>query len=331
MKIYPLLFIIFFASRIFAQQSGDIQITEDMIRADFSKIKPENYSYLIPFYQKDAWGYLDKRTKKIVVPARYQELALFHPGMKYGYTDDFKFEIDSAGKIGITSHDNYDGPPSLGSWPGGCGSGVKVVSSENGYKGFSLDSSGRVLSYSDIYDHEKGCPWNIIPFKTKHGYMAIANNKKGMWGIIDSLGNPMQGFDFNYEDIYFNKYAKDTGVLWFFVKDSTGNWSVKSETGELKFKNEIVDWPYANWTLFGISHIQNLEGKFGIFDCYEMKWILRPQSAFQIYGWLQYSSRDVLDEKKPADREKASIYYMANEGDAKYYMDLKGNKYLPLK
>jgi hypothetical protein len=36
-----------------------------------------------------------------------------------------------------------------------------------------------------------------------------------------------------------------------------------------------------------------------------------------------------LDRYKATDRVKARIYFLVEEGDKKYIMDLQGNKYLP--
>jgi hypothetical protein len=210
--------------------------------------------------------------------------------------------------------------------------GIAILSSKDGYKGFKTDKEGKLFAYADIYHyHTSGFPtWNVNPFKKENKTYAIAVNKvTGRYGIIDSLGNVLKGFDFNYKSILLNRYSKDKKNIWFFVQGENNLWSLINDKGEYKLRDKIINYPLTSGMKMGYNALKNNDAS-GVFDLYQMNWVVEPQNKIRI-GSINYSSSVKLNTEDSKDREKATIYYSVFDDNSLYYVDLKGNKYLPKK
>ena len=292
----------------------------------FSIVPTGQFSNLVPFAGNGKWGYLDRITKKIMVKPVMQNPEFFNPDIKVFYNREF-VDISGDGKISIeqpseNAYQSYDVGPDMDD---------KVRSSSDGFKGFTATSTGELINYSDIYRYNRqGMPgWNIQLFQFKSKYYGIVKNKLGAAGIIDSDGNPLKGFDFNYNEILPNRGTKDTANVWFFVKKQEAeNFSLINTNGEIKNKNEIFTYPLLSSDVFGYTPY--IEGdSSAIFDRYEMKWIVKPQTKIKIQT-IEFSSKETLKTDLPKDRHKVNIYYLVVDKKNSYFVDMKGKKYLPL-
>lgn len=325
MKRYILFALLFFSRQIIAQTTDlSSKKNEKIIKNDFSKIDPKKFSDLIPYSQNGKWGFIDKFSKKLVVPITYSSLQFFSPNMINGNLNETVFYIDNTGQIHIgeegtnteevaelKTETHFDGP-------------IKPLPSKDGFRGFSVNEYNEVTALSDIYPET----WYSTIVKIKNQVYAIVK-KKNYFGIIDTLGNALKGFDFSHKKIEVNYYADDKENVWFFVQNDDSTWSAQNEKGEIRCKNEILENPYPT-EIFGLTIISNKKAKeqytSGIFDCAEMKWVVPPQNKWKI-DQLDYTSTEILDKENPSDKKKATIYFRINNQGIIYYADLMQNIY----
>ncbi|WP_299124822.1 hypothetical protein [uncultured Tenacibaculum sp.] len=332
-KIFRLFIVTLITINSYSQSSEkEFQKIKNEITKDFSTIKSDSFNELIPFEINSKWGYLNSKTKEIIIPPKYGKLNFFNPTME-GYYKGESFTVRKNGVI------NFEGDkPEKESYimevdESEDTSNIKIISSSDGYKGFKIDENGNLLNYSDIYYNSEEHSWNIRPFQFKGKYFAIVKNKNGKYGVIDKSGKTLKGFNFKYKEISLNKFAKDKEKLWFFVQENNDMWSLKSNKNKTKFKNKLMANPITSSHLFGFSSIENKD-KQGIFDCYNLKWKIKPQK--EKIGGLYYSSDTKLDKNNPLDRKKAKIYYSFSYKDGfeeysytTYFINLKKEKFKP--
>lgn len=321
MKTYILVFLLFLAKDAVSQTDD-----EKIIQTEFSKINSNKLTDLIPFCKNSMWGFVDKNSGKVIVPARYSSLNFFNPNMLAGTLNNkTEFYVDSTGNVILGRQ-----------WPDQEDDIYKTeifeekefVSSKDGFKGFATNSHGELVRVSDIYD--RCCFFQIVKIQGK-SYLILS--KKGKFGIIDSLGNALKGFDFIHQKISRNPYSNQSESVWFFVTRDGQTWSLQNDKGEMRFSNQIPNGskqsPYTKGK-FGIVVFSNHSGSqinSGLFDCYEMKWIIPPQNKLNIVD-VGYSSKETLDTEEPLNRSRADIYFCIQEGlNNYYYSDLKGRIY----
>lgn len=306
-----------------------VEKNEQLLKKDFSVLNTNSPTDLIPFCKNGKWGFLNKTSKKIIVPAKYSSLNFFNPNMLNGtFNDETEFYIDSTGKIVAGAQQ-----PEMNEleYKTEIHDEKEFVSSKDGFKGFSVNNYGEITTLSDLYD--KCCGFVTVNIKGKT-YLILSKNK--YYGIIDSLGTPLNGFNFGHHYIEQNYYSKYKDTIWFFVKNSEKKWSLQNNNGEVRFNNEIQsDGKVSAYSTgkFGVVLISYTDPKgeinSGVFDCYEMNWIVQPQKKFTIVD-IDYSSKQTLDINNPLDRKKAAIYFLIKEKDnSRYYMDANLRVYYP--
>ncbi len=329
--LYITLFSVILTNVVFSQEMISTEKTEKILKKYFSKIHPSQYVNLVPFYDKDKWGYLDKNSKKKIIPAIFPnsiDARFFNPDIKLNFGGN-ECEIKNTGEIIVKSNNDFS---EIYVTEISSNNNIsRVKSSKNGFKGFTLAENGELLEYSDLYEYNKqGIPgWNIQIFKHKNKHYGVVRNLNGEYGIIDSLGIPMQGFEFNYYEILINRKTADTSDVWFFIKKDKNNknYSLINTNGVIKCENEIFTYPLLSSTIFGLTTFDE-NNVSGIFDSYNMEWVLKPQTNIAI-GHLYYSSNELLNTNDDEQRFKANIYYLITEKNKKYFVDLNGNKYIP--
>ncbi len=292
----------------------------------FSEVPTGQFSNLVPFASNGKWGYLDRSTRKIVVKPLMQNPEFFNPDIKPFYNGVF-VDISGNGNISIEQPKDY----ASYTYEKGPDVDDKVRRSSDGFKGFTASISGELINYSDLYQYNtQGIPgWNIQLFQYKNQYYGIVKNKAGSAGIIDSKGNPLKGFDFNFNEIIANRGTKDTANAWFFVKkNEADNFSLISTNGAVKNMNEIFNYPLLSTEIFGYTPYIKGDSS-AIFDRYEMKWIIKPQTKIKIQT-IEFSSKEILTRDLPKNRNKVNIYYLVVDKGNSYFVDMKGKKYLPL-
>jgi hypothetical protein len=327
MKCLFLITLFFISKLSFSQKSNsEIEATETFLTKTFSKISTK-CADLVPYYSNKKWGYIDRITKKIIVSPLFYDANFFHPELRTYYKDEI-VTISASGFASIerqNENENYEmvkGPDI----------DDKVRNSSNGFKGFAVSKTGELIAYSDLYRYnQQGIPgWNIQLFKYQGAYYGIVKNLEGKAGIIDSYGVPLKNFDFNFSEILPNRNTTDTINAWFFVKTKdSNNYSLINTKGELKFKNEIFFYPLTSEEIFGYTPYRKGDTS-AIFDRYEMAWIVKPQTKIKIEG-INFSSTINLNGDIPKNRNQVIIFYLIITGNTRYFMDLKGNKFLPKK
>lgn len=310
----------------------------------FAKADKKNLQNVLPFEINNRTGLIDAHSKKTILSPieEFQINVLFNPVMK-GYYKGYEFEIDSKDfKITVTKNatDTMDLVPVLDCSPSENSRNNPIVSTENNFKGFSVDEKGNLQNCSDIY--KEGSFKDVYPFKYKGKYYAIAKKKmthgEKRYGIIDTEGNSLPGFDFIHEGISLNELASNDDNAWFIINGQQNyscdklleKSSFMSIKGEEKLKGEFPNYPSAD--IFGIE--ANASGCLtftGVLDVEKMEWIVKPQSKIKI-RWMDYTSKVALNIKNTQDKSKAKIYVKVLDDDAIYYMDLDlKNKYFPIK
>ena len=327
MKGFFLICYLFLSSVSYSQNPDSVKAaTVSFFKDAFLKVQTGQFSNLIPFSSNGKWGYIDRITRKIIVKPVMQNPEFFNPNIKFIYNDNL-MNISENGNISIEQRNTNTSY----SYEKGFEMDEKVKSSSDGFKGFTASSTGELINYSDLYQFNKTGinDRNIQLFQYKNNYYAIVKNKAGAAGIIDSKGNPLKGFDFNYNEIIPNRDTKDTANAWFFVKKQEGdNFSLINTIGAIKFKNEIFSYPLSSNEVFGYTPY--IKGDTSaIFDSYEMKWNVKPQTKIKIQS-IEFSSKEIIRKGMQKVRNKVNIYYLVVDKGNNYFVDMKGKKYLPL-
>lgn len=332
MKIIFLAFLSLFSFSAFSQNSDSArEATEIKVRKMFSKIPALKYPELVPFFGDGKWGYLDKKTNKIIVqpflygPVFFTPLAqIYYQGEFINFLEDGTIAAEKPSQEQSFSQESA--PASMDGYDN------MVRSSDDGFKGFEVSNTGELLAYSDLYRYNRqGIPgWNIQVVKYQNEFYGIVKNLEGKAGIIDRQGVELKGFEFNYDEILLNSGTKDTLNFWVFAKkEATDNYSLISNKGEVKMKEEIFNYPLTSNDLFGFVNFEKADTT-AILDRHLMQWLVKPQTKIKV-SQIFYSAQAKAKGEIAAIRKQVSIYYLVEDGKNKYFVDLKGKKYLPRK
>lgn len=325
-----LIFLLLFATIKLVSQ--DLDSLKETVNSDFGKLD-SNPDYLVPFRFDHKWGLYNIKTKKIAVPAKYNDLSFFTPNMS-GRIKDLDFMISREGDVEFKEQE-YDQEVYVIEEPiveQSKNSNIQVKS-EKGFNGFNTNEKGEITAFSFKYYYNRSRPAANIQAVTIQGqiYAIVRDTKSKKLGIIDSIGNTLPGFEFKYDAIIHNKLAIDKKNAWFFVMKKGGIWKLINDKGEYKKENLDVSNPSIERTLFGLGRMQ--VGKdTGIFDYTKMKWYVEP-GKIDRFNTIRYSSSKDLDVQNPKHRKKAHIYCSFIKtnpsGRQIYYMDTTGKKHIP--
>lgn len=333
-KILALVSLLFSVS-LFAQTVTENEKIKNEIAALFKKADKSNLQNILTYKVDEKIGFVDGLTNKNILnpTADLSNVSLFKPIMYGIYKEKYYFNI-SAKDFSINVQEiepaNTSGPliEEASKQPD-----IKVVSSKDGYKGFSVDSKGSLTSYSDLYYAQGHHAFNVRPFIFEGKYYAIATKKTGadeyFDGIIDTDGKALPNFNFTQKCLTLIKENPDD--IWFtegLCRDLKG--SYVSFKGKVKLKDEMVGQTNYYDNLFKYNHNHSDDWKInGILDTDKFEWILKPQSLINILK-LDYTSKKEVDESKTEERENVKMYFLVKEGKKEYYMDFKMKKYYPL-
>ncbi len=101
MKIIFLALLFLFSFSAFSQNSDSARdVTENKVRKIFSKIPISKYHELVPFFAEGKWGYLDKKTSRIMVQPFLYSAVFFTPIAQFYYQGEFipDFAVGLSGK-----------------------------------------------------------------------------------------------------------------------------------------------------------------------------------------------------------------------------------------
>ena len=262
---------------------------------------------LLPFLQKEKWGYIDLQGKIVINPqfttAQYfnEGLALVSTGDKYGYIDktgkyvinpSFIYATDFSEDVAFVVKENTE----------------PIAINKKGETLFSLKQAEFVTNFSDnlaafaIKDLQNNTDkdtenylWGFIDksgkevvkpqFKEVGDFvdgLCNAANKEGKWGFIDKTGSVKINFQFDYASSFYNgKAAVKFGDKWGVI-DTEGKYILNAQFDDL-----IVD----------DNGFMILQGdKYGWCDK-DGKFIINPQFEFSL-PFIDSDLAPVLSNKK---------------------------------
>jgi hypothetical protein len=325
---------------IFSFGQEDVKIKKE-ITSFFAKADKKHLQDVLFFEINNKTGLIDARTNKVILSGN-KELhitSLFNPKMT-GYYKRYTFEIDQDFNIEVAKFPEENEIGGLLVEEAPVGYIEKKIAIEDSFKGFSVDERGNLKTWSNIYSD--GRSKYVYPFKYKGKYYAVAikemPDKQRKYGVIDTEGNSLPGFDFIHESITRNGFATNEDDVWFIINGDQ-NYSCekllekaffKNINGAEKLKGELANFPTGNF--FGLG--ANVTGCLtfsGVLDVLKMEWIVKPQTIHPITT-LDYTSKILLDVNNVLERPQATIYAQIFDGHSTYYMDLNlKNKYIPSK
>ena len=311
MKQVKLFLLLLVSINVFSQ---DFEEKKTALETIYKKIPISKYENLIPFCLNDKWGYLDAVTKKVLIPAmcKYElGLAYLKDEKVYFYGD---YIVNSKGEVSEKADEEWFIP-----------SYIDDQVNHQMKKGFSIKND-EIDSYSSLYQYDKESEVSLYIdlFKENSNYYAIVRHRGiGKYGIIDSLGNSIKGFEFKYDQL---KRIRDDKELSFFTKEQKSQYSnIKSFSDSILFEN-LYEYPV--WGSYGLS-CQSNQLKYGVFDKYKREWFIKPQDKMKINGayfrvFLAHNKRTNIE-----NRDIAKPLFLIDANDKKFYVGLDSTIYLP--
>lgn len=208
------------------------------------------------------------------------------------------------------------------------------IVSGNLKKGFTISTTRpiRILQYASIYEEV------YFPFVYKGNYYATACKSEGEWekkyAIIDTTGTCFPGFEFKHKYLKLNRMAKDDGQYYFYALTGNDKELFISTEGEeivirekknpLANPNDILRYNVKN---FGYTLYDG-----GLYDLIRMEWVIDNPTFHMIE--IEYSSDKKINENLFVSylyRNRVKLYVKVEDNSYPYpyYIDIKGNKYLP--
>ncbi len=279
---------------------------------------------LLPFLQKEKWGYIDLQGKIVINPqfttAQYfnEGLALVSTGDKYGYIDktgkyvinpSFIYATDFSEDVAFVVKENTE----------------PIAINKKGETLFSLKQAEFVTNFSDnlaafaIKDLQNNTDkdtenylWGFIDksgkeiikpqFKEVGDFidgLCNVTNKDGKWGFIDKTGNVKINFQFDYaSSFYKGQAAVKFGEKWGVI-DTEGKYILNAQFDDL-----VVD----------DNGFMILQGdKYGWCDK-EGKFIINPQFESSL-PFIDSDLAPVLSNKKWGYIDKSGKYIINPQFD----------------
>lgn len=332
--MYKILFILLGLFTCISSFSQSEQKLQEEIQADFNKLTLEQVINLIPFQDKKTgkYGYLDAESKKIAIKPKYDELSFFKPAIEGTYKGEQFHSIIKDGKIFIELGVNW-GNQSIALMAADY---EEDMTSNNLKKGFTISTNKpvKILQYASIYNDV------TFPFFYKEKYYAVASksdeeNNNNKYGIIDTEGNYLSGFEFKYSYLKLNRVAKDDGKYYFYALTDSDKELFINTQGEERVIREKKN-PLSNKTgilRYDLNNFGYTIYDGGVYDLVNMIWVLDDPKITPIK--IDYNSTKEIDNGSiyfsQFQRHKVNIFIKATSKDYPYpyYIDNKGNKYLP--
>lgn len=325
-----MLFLFLNISIVNAQEVNEGEV-QRIIEKDFATISKSQLKRLVPYYDdKDHAGFIDSKTRKVIVPAKYYELDFFKPNLKGNYNGIYLFEYNPDTKKTVI-HLDSETQLQLSD-----NNSTRKNTKTSEINGFTLTDDKKMKNYSVSYSSFSD---DIFFYNNKYYGIAYKNKK---YGIVDEDGNPLDGFDFNYNRLDLNTYSKEQN-FWFRFMDNDGDSGYINLKGEKKFVNEFnAQYQSKTWTSIycanasetfyydGLAIENSDKGTVGILDLRDMKWIAKSTEKRRIVE-INYSS-DKKGEDNTLDEKNSKLYFLMydNEKESKYYVDKDLKEYKPV-
>lgn len=325
--------VVFFVLSISISNAQEVSETDvqKIIEKDFSNISKSQLKRLVPYYDNnDHAGFIDYKTREVIVSAKYYELDFFKPNLKGNYNGIYLFEYNPESKK-IEMHLDSETQLQLDN------NNIQKNDITSEMNGFSLTDDKKVKNYSKSYSSFSE---NIFFYQNKYYGIAYKNKK---YGIVDEDGNPLNGFDFNYDRLELNTYSKEPNI-WFRYINNDGESGYTNLKGDKKFVNEFnAKYQPKTWTdiycanasetfYYNGFSIENSDtGTVGVLDLINMKWIVKSTTTKKIVE-LNYSSDKKIEDNK-FDTKDIKLYILMydNERESRYYIDENLVEYKPAK
>ncbi len=332
--------------------------------ASFSKLDAEAIYRLLPFSKGDGYGYLDQKTRKIIVQPCATELII--PKRKSGKqvlgsipnkNDDFHyFEVSwerDKGLIFTKKHQQISAPPS-GISVKKTTPDVQIRAHQDNYTGFKYirDSiSGNLLisEFSDLYLYRNSKNPNLNLIEIGDKVLAVPgkhnDRKEYIYGVIDPDGKPLGELEFKYKQIMvIENLEGETDFLVTEIGENpminylVNNSGVRHKSFPEKyyanfFVSKNLNYPF----YYQLSPHKNVLGfvwdKNEILDFLDYKAIpVKVPAGYAIRSWqpidyLDLKESDGMDLRK--HRENIELLLKVNDGPNIFYMNLDGIDYRP--
>lgn len=316
--------VMFFAFALSAYGQSEVKIYRDsikqVIKNDFSSIEPKDLRYLVPFKQ-DKHSYLvNSKTQERVTQENYDTISFFNVSIRGIIDENLYFEYN-----GITKElDFYDEDKV---------NRKKVAPQALSMNGIDIGVNGELISYSNQYTQVD----STFLYQLKYYAVVKKDNK---YGIIDRLGTPLNGFDFNYDKITLidNLYGRQ-----LFLVENAGKQSFKYINGNEfvpkgMLEDVVVKTSHSDFFVnedyitryYGYAIVSNGE-KSGVLNLLKNRWFIKPQDKFDIIR-IEYASDSVLRNTYDLNnRAKLTFYYLVQRrGDPEEVSFYVNEKLIPI-
>ncbi|MFN7117565.1 MAG: tetratricopeptide repeat protein [Saprospiraceae bacterium] len=303
----------------------------------FKKIKGIPLVELVPFKKDGKWGYIHKKSKKIIVEASYKAVEFGGTCLKIELTDNNFFNVDKDGNISVFRRPaNYQAidPPAP---PFPMVGNAKVDTSAN-FKGFRVNKFNRISHVSSIYDKTE---WDFLddsapsapeieilgPFKIGGKWHAVVQ-KNDKWGVIDEAGNIFEKVRFEFEELIpVTDYVGED--YWFYFADSLGNRGFINSLGKVKFYKEFDEYPFTTNNEMGLAILRKKNQENSVIDLTKMEWVIKPTKSLIVN--IDYTYNGDCNNIPYEHRDKViDFYFLIKDKDQEeYYIGTNNEVYKP--
>ncbi|GJQ04525.1 hypothetical protein [Capnocytophaga canimorsus] len=259
-------------------------------------------------------GYIDAETMEEIVPPSGSPILIQDElstpkikGQLYSLNDFFEFEYHPTGVLKLKRIKKDDWFSKV--------IDADVTTAYTSEKPKRVTPNNKNFEYVDIITHNE----NTYVLARK------LSKENPMMGIIDKKEEILSPFEFEYETIEQNTYAKDN--IWFLTKKKGEEYShFTSISGKTKtlFIREIKE------KRLGYAIAESINNTMGVIDLTTMQWVIKPQKQLHFLDF-RHTSKEEIDTQNIENRTKARLYILVYQDDYQYFIDLKGKKYIPEK
>ncbi|KAA3641632.1 MAG: hypothetical protein DWQ02_00245 [Bacteroidetes bacterium] len=304
------------------------------IQQDFSQIKKTKLTELVPFKKNGRWGYLDRKTKKILVQAKYYGLSFGGKCLMVELAEKHFVILQNDGTVELYNHRpkpiNIPPPPKPYS---NKREHHPVIDTTEGFLGFRANYRGEITHVSSVYDSTEtfridgqGEPYVLIfgPYLINDQWYARVRKNEN-WGLINEAGETLENFSFKFFKLYEleGDYGDDH---WFIFSDSTWRYGIMNLNGEVKLYGEFdnLGRKYEN---LGLLIVQR-NGSYGIIDLKTLEWKLKPFPETLLK--IKFSHTEFCDSENKVGRDQVKRFYflVRNSAGKEYYIDEFGERYI---
>ncbi|WP_198540563.1 hypothetical protein [Capnocytophaga sp. H2931] len=289
---------------------------------DFFKDYDANTIGNILYFQRGFdTGYIDAETMEEIVPPSGSPILiqgeLSTPKIKgnfYSHNGFFEFEYHPTSGLELKPYKKYASLHPIGDLNiEEVKTEIKTIYVEGKPK--KATPNNKNFEYVDIITHNE----NTYVLARK------LSKENSMMGIVNAKDKPLPSFEFEYETIEQNTFAKDN--IWFLTKKKGEEYShFTSISGDTKtlFIKEIKK------KRLGYAIAESINNTMGVIDLTTMQWVIKPQKQLHFLDF-RHTSKEEIDTQNIENRTKARLYILVYQDDYQYFIDLKGKKYIPEK